>query len=245
MEFLRMLGIRGKSRVNTELVFKGSLCHEVKEDTNGNYTVRSVEDMYWLAKMVNDYGYNFVGKTIRLGADIDFKGLPWVPVGTTVRKAFSGIFDGCGYCISGIRVEGEVRYAGLFGVISGVNKLLTAEVYNLRLSSFSVKSTHLSAFVGGVAGYTNEGVRIEKCLVAGVFEGKCYTGGIVGVMEDCASVRRCAIRGKVDGGQEAGAIAGRMQINSTVINCRNDATDLYGRSVSRLVGEWDETSLIG
>lgn len=248
MKFLKVFGLtRKKDKTVQETVGFTSevgLCHHVEEESDGTYILRSAEDMYWLARMVNENGCNFSGRTIRLAADIDFKGMPWIPAGRKMEKPFCGIFDGCGHVLSGIQIEGNEKYAGLFGVISGVDKILTAEVYNLRLSSVSVRSANPGASVGGIAGFAYEGVRIEKCFVGGLVEGGCNTGGIAGRTEDCVTIRRCGIRGKVGGGEQIGAIVGKMDGNSTVINCNNAAMDLLGRPEDRLVGVWDETSMV-
>lgn len=248
MKFSRLLGF---PKVKDENAFEKSdnvqramLYQEIVEEPDGKFLVRCASNMYWLAMMVNEQQYNFAGKTIRLVEDIDLGGAPWVPIGKDMRTAFCGVFDGCGKCITGMQIYGDLKYAGLFGVVTGVDKLLTAEIYNVRLSEINIKTTNEHAYAGGVVGYAQEGVRIEKCSVGGMVESTYCAGGIIGGTEDCVTVRRCHIRGKVAGGEITGALVGKLATNSTLINCGNAALDLYGRPEERMVGYCDETSLV-
>ena len=248
MKLRRFLGfsrIRNKNvPENADSMWSPDTCQEMVEEPGGNYIVRCTENMYWLAMMVNEQKCNFVGKTIRLAENINLGNLPWIPIGKDVHSAFCGAFDGCGKCITGIQVYGDLKYAGLFGVITGVNKLITAEVFNIRLSAIHVKTTNQYAYAGGVVGYAQEGVRIERCSVEGRIESNYCAGGIIGGTEDCVSVRRCHILGRVGGGEITGALVGRLITNSTIINCGNGASDIYGRPEERIVGYCDETSLV-
>lgn len=221
----------------------GAGYQEMADEGNGRYVVRCAANLFWLAMMVNEQGEHFPGKTIQLGADIDLEGCPWLPIGKDLKTAFSGIFDGCGHTIGGINVLSSAPYAGFFGVIMGVDKVFTAEIYNLRLSGIRIAGREGNIYAGGVAGYALDGVRIEKCVVGGRIEGERCCGGIVGCAEDCVTVRQCRMRGKVGGKEVAGALVGRLTVNSTLINCNNTATDLWGRAEARYVGFCDDTSL--
>lgn len=216
---------------------------EMAEESGGKYIVHCAENLFWLAMRVNERGDNFLGKTIQLRADIDLSGRRWVPIGKDLQTAFCGIFDGCGHCISGLTMTGDFSYAGFFGVIMGANKVITAEVYNLRLSGVRIEGRGSKTYAGGVTGYALEGVRIEKCMVGGSVVGCSCCGGIVGYAEDSVSVRRCYMRGKVGGDEVVGALVGKLLVNSTLINCGNAVNDLYGRPEVSDIGYCDETSL--
>lgn len=215
----------------------------MEEESGGRYVVRCAENLFWLAMMVNEQGNTFAGKTILLSADIDLCGCPWIPIGKNLNTPFCGIFDGCGHCVSGIHTVSEEPYLGFFGVVMGMNKVMMVEISNLRLSEIRIESRGTKAYVGGVAGYALEGVRIEKCMVGGSMVSTYCCGGIVGYAEDCVSVRRCAVRGKVVGNEVMGALVGKLLVNSTLINCCNAVTDLYGCPQGQDVGVCDETSL--
>ena len=80
--------------------------------------ITNVYDMYLLSSDTK-------GKTFILDNDIDFAGIPWVPINN-----FEGTFDGNGHCISNLKFElydGAVGEWGLFKTISsnGVVKNLT------------------------------------------------------------------------------------------------------------------------
>lgn len=219
-------------------------CKEVIEESGGRFIVHSVEELFWVAMMVNEKGYNFIGKTVELADDLDLRGYKWVPIGHSLQNVFSGIFDGRGKCIRGVKVETDQRYAGFFGVVMGMDKLQTAEVRDLYLSNIQIEGVSLKTYAGGLIGYAMEGVLVEKCLVAGLVESKYCAGGIVGYAEDCVSVRRCLMQGKVIGKELWGTLVCCLTENSTLVDSRSEVTDLYDRPEECLVGEHDDSSLI-
>ena len=69
----------------------------------GPFTLNSPDDLAGLAQLVNESGYDFEGKTIKLGANFDLvkysSGKGWVPIGIYTgidNAAFEGNFDGAG-----------------------------------------------------------------------------------------------------------------------------------------------------
>lgn len=94
---------------------------------------------------------NLAGNYI-LTADIDLTDQAFLPIGSP-DAPFTGTFDGDGYKISGLNLETDQDYQGLFGVNNGVirNVTLTDDCY---ISG--------SANVGAIAGRNNG--TIEDCL---------------------------------------------------------------------------------
>lgn len=245
MGFRKWLGLYSAREQEQE---RRSICpemiEEMKEEASGKYYVRNAGHLFWLAGMVNEKGHNFQCKTIVLAEDIDVRDYWWEPIGRSVKNAFCGVFDGNGHSIRGIRVDSDSAYAGFFGVVTGVNKLVIAEVYHLCLEDVRIKGRGEWTCAGGLIGYAQEGVRVEKCFVAGSIESVYCAGGIVGCAEDCVSVRNSECRGKVKGNDITGAWVGRLVTNSTILNCRNYMNDLSGRPEERPVGATDLTSLV-
>lgn len=95
--------------------------------SNGVITITTGAQLAALAQSVNN-GTTYAGYTIRLGDDINLNDISWTPIGrffsygSVGNRAFSGIFDGAGYSITGLYVDitsnstlGET--AALFGYI--------------------------------------------------------------------------------------------------------------------------------
>lgn len=91
-----------------------------------------------------------------LTADIDMSGIAaYQPIGTP-DQPFTGNFDGNGYTVSDLTIDGTGDYQGLFGVNAGV-------IRNVTLEATSISGSN---HVGGIAG-SNRGT-ILNC----VFEGE-------------------------------------------------------------------------
>lgn len=94
--------------------------------SDGVITITTGAQLAGFAQSVNN-GTTYAGYTIRLGGDIDLNDISWTPVGrffsygNTGNRAFSGIFDGAGYSVTGLNVNianaRAGQTAGLFGYI--------------------------------------------------------------------------------------------------------------------------------
>lgn len=139
----------------------------------------------------NLHCYYKLGANIKL-SDSDFMegglfyndGKGWKPIGTgeTLEQSFTGVFDGQGYTINGLRItkdnDDKSKYIGLFGRNVG-------EIKNLGISNGLIKVnsliTHTNNYVymAGIAG-RNDG-QVSNCFNAGVsIEFNCRGAGIVG-----------------------------------------------------------------
>lgn len=127
-----------------------------------------------------------------LGRDIQILG-DWTPI-----RNFSGSLDGDGYRIYGIKLQGNIQKAGLFGNIEG------GTVRNLTVDA----TVNVKEIAGIIAGENNGGV-IDGCTVTGnVSVNGASGGGICGInrgmVTNCLS---CAYQVKAD--SFAGGIAGQ------------------------------------
>lgn len=171
-------------------------------------------------------GVDFSGYYFTLSADINLNGSadnPWQPIGIDNVYPFNGIFDGNGHTVSGLYIDSNDDYQGLFGYIgnSGAVKNLTVsgEVKTTSQSAGGIAGRNGGEIVncnsavnvtgsmqiGGIAG-RNAGT-IEKCsYAAGTVTGERYQGGIAGYNE--GTITDSYSRGEVDGGEWTGGISG-------------------------------------
>ena len=182
--------------------------------TSGSYTIKTAEQLAWFARQINT-GAIAAGTGAVLAANIDLSGnaagssyvisgkLPWVPIGATVARAYTGTFGadtsagaGTTYEISGLYIP-SASYAGLFGIVSGG-----------KLSGIGVKQAQITG-----ADPDTSGTEIS------------CAGGIAARLQNGASVTRCYNRGgsqvsaRGASGALAGGIAGQLAGNSTVKDC--------------------------
>ena len=161
--------------------------------------ISNAEELKKFRDDVNN-GDSFEGKTVVLTQDIDLEDSEnnqWTPIGysngSDVLREFAGTFDGGGHTVSGLYINSEATYAGLFGVVGE-----DGTVKNLTVAG---DITNKGKFTGGVIGY-NLGA-VENCA----FTGKVNGGGGTG---DSAGYEH---------GNYTGGVAG---INyGTITNCRN------------------------
>ena len=179
-------------------------------EPNDPYRIATAEDLMLLGESTNDYDKHFI-----LTDDIDLD--PNLPgrkvfdravIAPDVNDAanspgwfefdgreFTGVFDGNGYTISHLTIEG-VSYLGLFGQ-SGSG----AEISNLGLEVVNVNGT--GSFVGGLVGQ-NQG-RIASSYSTGSVSGT-YSGGLVG--RNSGNITACYSNVTVSGTGGGGLVGG-------------------------------------
>ena len=142
----------------------------IDEATKSAYIHNQVE-MIQFANYVND-GNTMSGYTVYLANDIDLMNINWTPIGSSTTP-FSGTFDGQGYSISNLVVNGGSNSnIGLFGMTTN------GEIKNFTLENADV-SGRLN--VGAVAGtpYTS---KYSNITITGdvKVEGYAYVGALGG-----------------------------------------------------------------
>uniref|UniRef100_UPI001F5DEA4F GLUG motif-containing protein n=1 Tax=Parabacteroides goldsteinii TaxID=328812 RepID=UPI001F5DEA4F len=195
-----------------------------KGSSSEPYQITNRVELAYLAKQVNS-GMSYKNKYFALTADIDLSAYYWTPIGN-FDHSFSGNFDGCGHCVSGLKVKVENTtskdtYVGLFGKTSG------GILHNLgvRLADvgIQVNSTDGAVYAGGIAGWA---YNIFNCYVEG--EGgieihsnvDSYAGGIVGYLDTGGSLANCYatvnVKVEPEGMVYVGGIVGYGSSNSTI-----------------------------
>ena len=182
------------------------------------YTLTAAEELAGLAKLVNE-GNTFKDKTIKLGANIDLNNLPWTPIGSDLSKCFSGTFDGAGYTISNLNVEG-VNNVGLFGYAA-----YGGNVKNLTVKGATAKGNDYVGVIMG-RGYTDiDNCRVENATVIstpylkdGIYDGGAKAGGIIGQIMEGANntVTNCSVDNvKICGFRDIGGVVGMVHNNNS------------------------------
>ena len=194
-------------------------------ETDTEFVIDTAAELAGVAKLVNDKTDNFVGKTIKLDADVDLSAFRWDPIGTSKNTAFAGIFDGQGHTVSGLYFnDSSVEFVGLFGYVVGSISTYfdTAKICNVVIddSWFYGKSR-----VGAVVGYISVG-EVINCVNYGYV--KAYQRGSGDDYQSCA--------GGIVGMAEIGS-RGTKDIGAVVSNCVNYGT-VYseGRLTGGIVG---------
>ena len=156
-------------------------------DTDTEFTLTTAEQLAGLADLV-DGGNTFVGKTIKLGSNVDLyclgnNGEPvsFEPIGYGYNTVFKGTFDGQGYTISNLYQNGwalglsySTEGGGLFASV------VDATIRNLTIDNAEIVMECID--MGAVVGYsygkcTYENITVSNSIVANYNR---YTGGVVG-----------------------------------------------------------------
>ena len=225
--------------------------YDAKKDESNNepgteknpYQINSANDFYGLAKLVNEEGLDFNGKTLVFTDDIYLNegdvhtadGLSdWTPINT-----FAGTLDGQGHTISGLLISAANN--GMFKSISG-------KVGNFTLSNSQIRAKDYSgAIVGTLSGelydvHVDESVTVIhwiKKYVAGLV-GQVVAGGNKAIIRNCSfagKVQVSSVGGEPTTGTHAGILATIKNADCEIVNCVMSGSVEKGWNVGGLVGE--------
>lgn len=198
--------------------------YAVNRKSKADIKISTVEELKNFAKAVNG-GESYEGKYILLTADLDLGGSKenqWTPIGT-YSNPFKGTFDGAGHKISGLYIDADSNYQGLFGCVSfGILKNFV--VYG------NVSARNKCYYVGGIVGNMSGGT-ILNCGNFADVTGYISVGGICGLATDNVKAENCFNTGTIIAVEtDSGGIFGRAY--ATVVNCYNtgaiEAWDVAG-----------------
>lgn len=135
------------------------------------FDLTTKEQLAGLASLVNE-GTNFNGVIIYLDADIDLEFYEWIPIGNS-SNSFNGSFDGDGHTISGLKINANSDYVGLFGNVSG-------KICNVNIDQANVYVKRDHNYVSVLCGYSSG--EIKNVCTKGFIEAPKanYVGAIVG-----------------------------------------------------------------
>ena len=229
-------------------------------ETLGAYEINSVANLNDLAVYVNGMGtystggdnettaHNCEGLGFKISADIAYGTEDnYTAIGNNNRP-FCGHFDGLWYTISGIRINSDDDYQGLFGEIGA-----GAEVKNVILTDAQISG---AICTGGIAGRNNggtiSGCFVENNVTIGYAASGNVTshGGIVGnnrggLVSGCAS--KATVNGRTNGNngsENYGGVAG-LNNGGTIEDCLYLGSIVEGKqSVGAIVGSNSNASTV-
>lgn len=204
----------------------------------GYTAVRTVLDLYKVR-------YNLAGNYILMndidlteataeGGDYDYGGRGWNPIGSDdvygKTGEFTGVFDGNGYTIEGMRIvtsstlpsgTGTNKYLGLFANNVGTIKNLHVNGNIISYSSGYVYASGISVYNSGTIVSCSSEVTIK---IQNTTSDGC-AGGIaaynVGIIKKCYNKANIIVSDDFDGDRYAGGISGNGVENSLIENCYN------------------------
>ena len=178
--------------------------------------ITTAQQLKQLADEVNA-GDSKSGKTYLLANDIDLSGYPnWTPIGRfdppDDMLPFSGVFDGQGYSITGLKISGNEEARGLFGYA------YCSAIRNVVIRNPEIQGGDKVGALVGHQAYSREG--IENCaVIGGKIQGSNRAGGLVGNMEE-SPIKNCYTTCEVIATDYyAGGIVGAHKVGSGLENC--------------------------
>ena len=213
--------------LQAQTIWDGTADTSWYNETSTEFEISTAEQLAGLAELVNN-GTDFSGKTILLTADIvlndtsDWENWEnsapnntWTPIGNSSNK-FSDTFDGQGHTVSGVYINSENKYQGLFGHNEGTIK-------NIGVTESYIKGEYS---VGGVCGLNNtlRGT-ISNCYNSGAISGNEEVGGVCGGNYSGSTISNCYNSRSINGTGEytiAGGVCGEN--NGTISNSYNSGT---------------------
>ena len=211
------------------------------------YQISTAAELYWFAGLVNGTlegeqkntaACAILTEDITLNKDVlkangslnsgDFD--QWTPIGGEDNK-YTGTFDGNRKTISGLYIDSNAGYIGLFGCIGEGATVKKVGIVDSYISYINGSGSPLLVYVGAICGY-NSGT-ITNCYNTGTVSGISasfinYVGGICGnntsgIVTNCYNTGTVSSTGTVSGsGLYAGGVCGISY--GTVENCYNTGT---------------------
>lgn len=156
------------------------------------YIITKASELAWIAEAVNKGEITCEGYTIKLAANLNFRGHVWTPIGTLAHP-FSGSFDGQGHTIGGLQPIGFTNsgrdcISGLFGYIV-VKPRAICSISNLNIvdnamnfSASFIYDTRAGSVAGEIRVFDGATLNIENCKSSGsaIAGGNATVGGLIG-----------------------------------------------------------------
>ena len=197
------------------------------------YIIACADNLRYLRDSVAG-GESFLGKYFSQTADIDLGNAEWVPIGPDQGHPFSGVYDGNGHSVSGMRITVCREQNGLFGYITSYDRK-TCSVSGLTVrGSITLTKLVAGARIGGLCGSAGLAVsaagttvltsvrsEVEVSVTAPEIEPRI--GGLAGFVSS-ARVSGCENAGMLNislgKASRAGGIAGQAT-GATFSRCSN------------------------
>ena len=178
--------------------------------------ITTAQQLKRLADEVNA-GDSKSDKTYLLANDIDLSGYPdWTPIGRfdppDDMLPFSGVFDGQGYSITGLKISGNEDARGLFGYT------YSGAIRNVVIRNPEIEGKDQVGALVGYQAYSNQGIK-NCAVIGGKIQGRSHVGGLVGYMEQ-SPIQNCYSTCEVVAMDfYAGGIVGDHRVVASIRNC--------------------------
>lgn len=144
------------------------------------YLIKNSANIEKLAELVNSGDQTYAGAYYMLVDDISLTG--HTPIGTS-EYPFSGVFDGCGYIISDMKIETDAQHIGFFGYTK--NAILSDIHFKNAEIIYDGSDTVYAAILAGImeADDVAEDICVSNCSVQGVLDvsSTLYSAYVAGV----------------------------------------------------------------
>ena len=215
----------------------------------GYYKITSAEELAWVAQQVN--GGNNGINAVQVN-DINLTGGNWTPIGNNSKK-YQGTFCGNGHTVSGLTIDSESNYQGLFGSTDG------AEIRSLHVEGNVTfgKDQSSAAYCGGIVGAATNTRLFDLHFKGSVSVGSrelenpnvnnqnSNVGGIVGYVNANTTIEQCSNEGSIMGGANVGGIVGNVNANTSGIsNCWNTGLVSGIATTGGIVGKLSATGIV-
>ncbi|MFR8439716.1 MAG: GLUG motif-containing protein, partial [Lachnospiraceae bacterium] len=180
------------------------------------FYITTAQQLKQLADEVNA-GDSKSDKTYLLANDIDLSGYPdWTPIGRfdppDDMLPFSGVFDGRGYSITGLKISGNEDARGLFGYT------YSGAIRNVVIRNPEIEGKDQVGALVGYQAYSNQGIK-NCAVIGGKIQGRSHVGGLVGYMEE-SPIQNCYSTCEVVAMDfYAGGIVGDHRVVASIRNC--------------------------
>lgn len=146
------------------------------------YQIKDAYNLFYLSKNVSSETYSKANYV--LTRDIDLGGFAWTPIGTE-EAPFSGVFDGAGYSITGLKLTTVHTDVGLFGYTDGATiRKLALYDFTVQITDTTLPEMYVGVLVGRFRAHGKNAVaEIAECSVTGdlfVQTPIAYVGGVSG-----------------------------------------------------------------
>lgn len=176
----------------------------------------------------------------KLCSDIALTETEWEPIGyyknDNDNKAYNGIFDGNGKCVTGLKIT--TNYStdlGFFGYVQD------ATIMNLYVQGNITCNSPYN--IGGIVGFSkssdNKSVTISNCInnVEITNDNSSYSvGGILGWSSGVVNINSCVNIAEITNGYSVAGILGYGDYNVTINNCLNLGSITMNGSYNAVAG---------
>jgi|GEM_PF-1890748 len=206
-------------------------------------TMQKIDD-YWIIETFTHLNEvrEALSDKYRLANDITIpENTNWDPIGQYRANPFTGVFDGVGFTISGLSINNNLSYTGLFGYIKD------AFITDLHLIGVRIDAGS-GSHVGGLVGRADNSL-LNNCFVTGSIESNGNNiGGLAGSIDETTvkqSFANCEVKGSVTSDYLGGLIGGVFYdslIENSYSNGSVSGRNYLGGLIGRVSGKASDAS---